>query len=225
MLLVTNIFPDETTSQVSHVFNLNWAKPSLKSFRPEQSLELSTTITDLWQSQGVPTALVQSYKKSLAHKKEIQHSFLVGVADPTGSIPEGHIYVPGMGVKLGVLEKLFVSQFPCKGQENSRLLPVLTSKPMVMNQTDWNFLNRFSFGVIILGNSCPGFQALPTLVADGDLDGDLYFVCWHEEIIKNVTSIPICFPVSMRTNELHANTIRHANWLAQAQDHAADLGT
>ena len=32
VLLVTNIFPDETTSQVSHVFNLNWAKYSLKSF-------------------------------------------------------------------------------------------------------------------------------------------------------------------------------------------------
>jgi hypothetical protein len=39
--------------------------------------------------------------------KEVQHLFLVGAADPTGSIPNGYIFVPGiMGVKQGVLENL-----------------------------------------------------------------------------------------------------------------------
>ena len=225
VLLVKSIFPSKTTAQVSHVLNLNWAEPSLKSFQPDQTLKLSTMITDLWQSQGVPSALIQSYKKSLTHMKEVHHSFLVGVADPTGSIPEGYIFVPGMGVKQCVLENLFVTRCPCMVQEDGRLLPVLNSKPMKMNQADWNFLNSFSFGVIIFGNSCPGFQALPSVVADGDLDGDLYFVCWHEAIVKSVMPLPICLSMSMSTNEKHTNTIRHADWLAQAQDLAANLGT
>ena len=109
VLLVKSIFPSKTTAQVSHVLNLNWAEPSLKSFQPDQTLKLSTMITDLWQSQGVPSALIQSYKKSLTHMKEVHHSFLVGVADPTGSIPEGYIFVPGMGVKQCALENLFVT--------------------------------------------------------------------------------------------------------------------
>jgi hypothetical protein len=55
---------------------------------------------------------------------------------------------------------------------------------MEMNQANWNCLSRFSFGVIVFGNSCPGFQVLTALVADGNLDRDLYFVCWLEAIVN-----------------------------------------
>lgn len=42
--------------------------------------------------------------------KEEEYLFLVGAADPTGSIPNGYIFVPGiMGVKQGALENLFVT--------------------------------------------------------------------------------------------------------------------
>jgi hypothetical protein len=32
---------------------------------------------------------------------------------------------------------------------------------------------------------------LPELVADGDLDGDLYFVCWDETILSQIQPVPI----------------------------------
>jgi hypothetical protein len=48
---------------------------------------------------------------------------------------------------------------------------------------DWDSLNARHFGDIYFGH---GVVPLPNLIADGDLDGDLYFVMWDTEIVKSV---------------------------------------
>lgn len=226
IMIVKGIFPGETTLQVGRVLNPLRVKPPPVSFQHEARLKLSHMITDLWESLGVPNSMIQSYKRSLKDVIEIRHSYLVGVADPTGIIPEGHIFVPGLGVAQGHLDTLFVTRCPCMVQEDGKLLPVLRSKPTGTDQLDWDFLNSFAFGAIIFGNSRPGFQALPTTIANGDLDGDLYFLCWHKEIVEHIEALPFALnkimPVVVEVEE--ANVVRHSDWLSRAQDIACDLG-
>jgi ribosomal protein L24 len=224
VMIVKGIFPGETTLQVGKVLNPCWKKPLPMSFQHVARLKLSPMITDLWESLAVPKSMIQSYKRSLKDVSEIRHSYLIGVADPTGIIPEGHIFVPGMGVAQGHLDKLFVTRCPCMVQEDGRLLPVLRSKPTGTDQLDWDFLNSFAFGAVIFGNSRPGFQALPTTIANGDLDGDLFFVCWHEEIVERIEALPFFLSKAMPASELDEATVRHSDWLSRAQGIACDLG-
>ena len=62
---------------------------------------------------------------------DLQHSCVVGVADPTHSIPPGHIFVTGaLGTEADV-PQLFVTRFPCTVRKDGLLLPLVTSPPGV----------------------------------------------------------------------------------------------
>ncbi|KAL3822159.1 hypothetical protein ACHAXA_011704 [Cyclostephanos tholiformis] len=53
-----------------------------------------------------------------------------------------------------------------------------------MSNDDWDMLCSYRFGTIIFPRSKEGSTPLPCVIADGDLDGDDYFVMWDEKIMN-----------------------------------------
>ena len=154
-------------------------KPEIK-FSPE----------DLFFAHGVSTDVLGKYEleAKLQSNPRFGHANLVGVSDPTGMIPSGHVFITGfLGVDCSA-ERLMVSRYPICKASDGRMLPFLSSKPRGMSREAWNFLAGLQFGAIIFGNPEPGCAPLPTLISQGDLDGDLYFVCWDQELLKGIVN-------------------------------------
>ena len=103
----------------------------------------------------------------------VEGSFVM--TDRLIALPKGHIFVPGMALQQR--GTLFVTRCPCVELEHGHLLPVVASKPPEMPNEQWKELNERHFGEIIFGNSQNGHRPLPETIANGDLDGDLYFIC------------------------------------------------
>jgi hypothetical protein len=116
--------------------------------------------------------------------KGVRHAGLVGLADFTGAIPPGHILLIGMGTTKGIAGKVFITRYPCTDAEDGRVLKVVQSKPPKMSDMDFDFLNALHFGGVVFGDPLPGHVPLPSLIAGGDLDGDLYVVCWDKKIVS-----------------------------------------
>jgi hypothetical protein len=109
-------------------------------------------------------------------------SFCLGAPDPTplGDIPQGFVAIPGLP---DYVKTILVSRSPCMHNGDMLRLPLLKERPPNMSMQDWNSLNARHFGDIYFGH---GTVPLPNLIADGDLDGDLYFVMWDTEIVESV---------------------------------------
>ena len=119
--------------------------------------------------KGVPSSLLANNRS--------QHCFLVGVADPTGALPEGHVFVTGVECH----DEVFVTRCPCVEPGDGRVFPVPMAKPTGMSNTDWDWLRGLQLGIVIF--STQGTRPMPLQCADGDLDGDYYFVCWNPDIV------------------------------------------
>mmetsp|Transcript_4241 Transcript_4241/g.12386 ORF Transcript_4241/g.12386 Transcript_4241/m.12386 type:complete len:269 (+) Transcript_4241:3-809(+) len=133
----------------------------------------------LWRALGVPAQAVQAYLDLVSRAPSpslVPHASLSGVADPFASLPAGTVLVPGLSTT-----RLFVTRFPCVKPADGRLLPVVNAKPPSMTQEQWEWLQQLPFGLIIF--SVRGDRPLPEICGSGDLDGDLYFACWHEELV------------------------------------------
>jgi len=118
---------------------------------------------------------------------------------------------------------VFVTRFPCAENSDGHLLPLVTVKPLAMAQAVWDDLVSRPFGGIIFGKSPPGQAPLPTLIANGDNDGDLYFVCWSENIL---THLIVPEPLSLAYSPPTASQLDqpwNENWLADAQKIIGDV--
>lgn len=109
----------------------------------------------------------------------------------------GHIFLPGLGLERKNHKQLFVTRSPCVRPNDGRLLPLVTSKPNNLSQNLWDWLNGLPFGLIVFANPKPGMKPLPAHVAGGDLDGDLYFCCWHPKIISSLAKAKKVSPSKM----------------------------
>ncbi len=196
-IVVTKSFPSGGNYTFSRVFKIEkhqTHKPLPKSFirevQKERSFKMSPMYSQVMESLGVSDATIESYRSDYhKHPEKIQHTHLVGMADPTGGLPSNTVFVTGMkGVEM---DKLFVTRSPCMERKDGRVLRVVTKKPDSMTSDEWEWLQNLSFGALIFANPKPGDRPLPELIADGDLDGDLYFVCWNKTILTNLNSIPI----------------------------------
>ena len=126
-----------------------------------------------------------------------KHSNLVGVADPTDSIPPGCVFISGIlpnhhhhqqqlrDSNDEFNENVLISRFPMTEASDGRLVPILRKKPPSMSNDDWEFLCSKPFGLVIFGNPAPGERSMPEQIAQGDLDGDGYFVCWDPCILQD----------------------------------------
>ena len=55
----------------------------------------------------------------------------------------------------------------------------MSMRPNGMDEQNWKFLCCLMFGLIIFANQQKdNDEPIPPEIANGDLDGDTYFVCW-----------------------------------------------
>ena len=104
-----------------------------------------------------------------------------GVADPTGQLPPGKVFISGcVGDKRGarklfgeVHSKVLLSRSPALLPSDAKLLEVVGQKPPKMSSANWKHLRSLGFGIVVFPGSQDGVPSLPHQVAEGDLDGDL----------------------------------------------------
>jgi hypothetical protein len=61
------------------------------------------------------------------------------------------------------------------------------------------------------------------MIADGDLDGDLYFVCWRQNILDQIKAAPMA-PTKINVDPTDVKKY-NPNWLKEAQASMTDLGS
>jgi len=182
-VVVTRTFPSSTSQQLERWLQGGEAN---KTLMEKQKPRMSPMVRRVLTSLNVADNDLTSHEKSRPRKE----AFLVGVADPTDYIPEGQVVIPGLNREqlpdVDGIHCVFVSRCPCIQPEDGKRLPVLLDRPEAMPPSAWDGVDGiFSrpFGDIIFSNKG---QALPETIAAGDLDGDKYFVCWTESIVKSV---------------------------------------
>lgn len=187
------------------------------TFRNElKKKKLSGMIVRLLLGLGVPEVISSQYKKECLKEETLRHAFVVGLADPTASLPPGSVFVPG----LDHSGDIFITRSPCLEAADARMVPVVSSKPPNMSDENWAFLQSLSFGSVVFANPKPGETPMPVMIADGDLDGDLYFLTWHLEILEHVKVLP--FDPTVIPAESKRGFPPQENWFAEAQDSMLD---
>lgn len=180
---------------------------------------MSEMVQLLLKHLGVPKAKLEGYM----NRQLAQDAFVVGVADPTGAIPAGCVFVTG----LQGVNKVFITRSPCVLPEDGRVLTAIDSiRPGHMKEADWQWLQGLPFGAVVFSGKGP--RPLPAVIADGDLDGDLYFVLWNQALLEHIKAKP----VQTRGDAPHKQvaalpgrnnaTARDKSWLAAAQRHMID---
>lgn len=211
-LLIKGCFPSKTSVQVA-----KYVLPPDVSAGGKYFNELTSMVTRLWNVLGVPESVIEKYIENTKDIKKRKHSFVVGLADPTGAIPQGHIFVPGLTDR----STLFVTRCPCMQPNDGHMLPVVTEKPRDMQPSDWEWLQTLPFGSIIFGNSRRGHASLPSRIANGDLDGDLYCLCWDDQILESITCTSLRIPPLEPKNS--RPWVEKPNWFKQTQELQCNL--
>jgi len=173
------------------------SRPITKSFKEGikkgKACKLSPMHTRILEGLGVPNEMTKQYTRNFKNNPEhLRHTHVIGMADPTNNLPPNSVFLTGTKDSDWELDQLFVTRSPCMEAEDGRVIKVVRTKPNGMENDEWDWLQSLHFGALIFGNPRRGERPLPELIAAGDLDGDLYFVCWDEKILSHIVhSIPI----------------------------------
>lgn len=162
-------------------------RPPEPSFSTKIEKSISLMVTRLWTSMGVPREVCADYKKRSTKTSDRNHAWVVGVADPTGKLPPDTVYVTGM--KNTRPTSVFITRSPCVHHDDGRVLSNVTDKPNEMTDTEWKFLEALSFSVVIFSNPREGCKSIPERIAAGDLDGDLYLICWDGKVLSSMNAV------------------------------------
>ena len=195
VMLVNGKFPSPKAQLVGrsinpdHPLQVSSAPPSRET--PEQLVKRgkSEMIPRLWKSLGVASSVCDKYKKQFKSWAHNKHTYVVGCTDTTQAIPSTHVFVTGCHSRgQFITEHFFATRSPCIDPKDSRVLEQLTRRPRGMSAQDWEWLLTLPFGVIFYPDAPAGMRPMPTLIANGDLDGDLYFLCWDQEVLTSLNS-------------------------------------
>lgn len=226
-LVVKNTFPTSKNVQLGRSLTLqNSTPPSLSHFRNKDQGP-GEMVERLWRSLGVKRSISARYAKRCNQKGTLaglKHAYLLGVADPTGFLPRGHVFVPGMGKEHGKRGRIFITRSPCIEPSDGRMVPICNTKPRRMPNVMWEWLTRFPFGIVFFGGPRVHSEPLPVLLG-GDLDGDAYLVCWDDEILDNVkpvAAIPVRVECELVKGSRDSKR-QSGDWLADAQEAMLDI--
>lgn len=200
--------PSQTSLDIGSIIN---GGKSSKSFRPKC---LGDMISRLLLAWGVPkdvldtnSATLNNLDKSSRKNMIISHAYVRGVADPTGEIPAESCFLTGFNNDSNSLLKtdfVFITRSPCIRASDGKKINVMTTKPPSMSDESYSFLTSLPFGLIIFGFPTDKMKATPELIAEGDLDGDRFFVCWDANIL---TYLKADFVIQQT-----ASSVKHDIW-------------
>jgi len=174
----------------------------------------------VFKGLGVPKQIAEHYEKRSTKKENLKHAFLRGVIDPTDKILSGYVFLTGMDHCEEIQDKVFITRSPCLKPDDARMVRVMRTKPHKMSFKDWQWLKSIPFGSIIFGLPEKGMKSLPEYIADGDLDGDRYLVCWSNDMLKYIDGIPIEEMPSDESSAIISRT--NTEWLKDAQRQMVD---
>lgn len=195
--------------------------PPQKSFKSKIHKPLSDMICRLWKSMAVPERVFDKYKTRALEPDGRRHAWVAGVSDMTDKLPPDAVFVTGM--KDRQPSDIFVTRSPCTKYEDGRVLSCVTEKPADMSDAEWVWLGRLPFGCIVFSNPRPGRMSIPERIASGDLDGDLYLVCWDEVILKHMHADPLP-DRPMKDDGVLRREEANANWFEDTQKLMVDSG-
>jgi hypothetical protein len=222
------LHPNSTNEMVGRLLDPNGRKITKTFEKDLKKKKLSDMITRIWKGLGVPEDVIADYVKRSLRPTHLNHAFLVGLGDPTNELPPGSIFVTGLQHSNLDMEKLFVTRSPCVEPRDGRMLPLVTSKPDYMSLANWEWLQTLPFGSIMFGNPMPGERPLPELIASGDLDGDLYFICWNKTILSHIRAEKITDSermLPMDDSDKPKEQPYDPNWLENTQEVMIDAAS
>jgi hypothetical protein len=184
--------------------------------RQIKTKKLKDMVLTLWNSLGVPEHELKRYAKESLEPNRHNHAWVVGTADPTGALPPDHVFVPGMGKAQP--EKIFVTRSPCLRHDHGRLLPTVTTQPRDMSLADWEFLNSLPFGSVIFSRPRAGSMSMPERIASGDLDGDLYLICWDFALLSCMNNVDAMVDQPIEDDGVLKTVPSNPRWLEEARD-------
>ena len=228
-LIIKSEFPSSTNRVMGKL--LLGAEPLSESDKKklDEKRELSPMISRLWAALGVPRRVINEYQRKPV--EAMTHAWTVGVADMC-TLPAGHIFVTGLQptlVQAGGPHEVFITRSPCIKPGDGRMLPVVTEQPAAMDDRTWRWLLALPFGAVVFSSQGDG-APLPASIAQGDLDGDLYFICWDKHVINHVQQRELVagvdepaymYPAFVPEDKQPIRT--GETWLAQVQDKLSDL--
>jgi hypothetical protein len=215
----TGVHPSATNLKVSKVLN-GALLPA--TFKPTK---LSEMIRILLKLKGVPSDVVDRYAKTSrdAGGSGLRHANLQGLADSTGGIPSGYVFVTGALEMAQFKDSVFVTRYPCTEGSDGLKLPTLTKKPATMSHADWDMLTGLAFGGLVFGKPRQGQRSLPSQIG-GDLDGDLYFVLWQDEIRSHIPlSRQVHCDDADAGDEPFQSRQWNDRWFREAQEYMCDV--
>jgi RNA dependent RNA polymerase len=180
-LITKGVYPTKPNTNIGRYLDPESKDPP-KSFMERPAKRLSDMYFNLMQGLGVPSQVLERYRRNAMNMKGLRHTHLRGVLDPTGLLPEDAVYITGI-IPEG-LKKVFVTRSPCLEPSDAKVLKIVSSRPSRMPQKSWEQLCGYAFGHIIFPVPKRSPVPLPILVGEGDLDGDDYFVCWDDDILN-----------------------------------------
>ncbi|KAL3827116.1 hypothetical protein ACHAXA_002351 [Cyclostephanos tholiformis] len=227
-IVIKNVFPSSDNFIIGRKFlssqdpNKKRLKPitELKGFKKSlttaKSCKISSMHVRLLTGLGVAALSLEQYSRNYKKDPEkLCHTHLVGMADPTNKLPPNSVFITGMTGSIP--DELFITRSPCLEATDGRVIKVVRTKPDGMENDDWNFLQSLTFGAVIFGDPKQGDRSLPELIADGDLDGDLYFVCWDETVVSQIRRIPITDDERFKPPEHDGGGKYDPEWFSKAQ--------
>lgn len=154
-------------------------------------------------------------------------------ATTTLRLRPGEVFVTGLtSVQRG---EYLVTRMPAMKVEDARLLKNVRTKPLGMDETDWQEWTELPFGVIIFGSPEEGMKTIPEQISGGDLDGDYYCVFWEDSIVDYVRDnkcvIPVTYDVPVeeedcwKGNKDDLGEPRDPSWLEKVQNHMSTLAS
>ncbi|CAE7326310.1 RDR2 [Symbiodinium sp. CCMP2592] len=214
-IVVTQAFPSSTSFELAKCLLGTGKRQATQSLLKKQGPKLSDMVRRLLQGLGVGQNDISAFEK----ERPRQEAFLVGVTDPSFAIPEGQVFLPNLIDHVPVIDgvpSVFVSRCPCIEPKDGKRLRVLVERPSGMSLEDWDALRSRAFGEIIF----PGKgRALPESIAEGDLDGDRYYVCWNNCIVSSVSPCQEEPAQAVETGPKSQHSRADPAWLARAQEH------
>jgi len=247
VMIAKQLFPAHSNRYLGRYLSPNLKDPPT-SFEASHVKRFSDMYKRLWKGFGVPIEDIKRYVEGAKTRNGLRHASLVGVCDPTGKLPEGHVFVTGedkcplTGQPKPFVEgreKLFVSRSPCVEPSDAHILPVVNTKPNNMQRNEWDHLCSYPFGLIIFATpKNKKVIPLPVKVADGDLDGDQYFVCWDSKILETFDDEDVqrkmkasyVIDKSKRSgclndkeNRVISRQLGSPNWLEEAQNQMLEI--
>mmetsp|Transcript_10202 Transcript_10202/g.22683 ORF Transcript_10202/g.22683 Transcript_10202/m.22683 type:complete len:1127 (-) Transcript_10202:57-3437(-) len=192
-VVIKNIFPCERNVQLGRYLHPD--EDACNSWKKNKQKELSEMHQRMLIGFGVKKEDIHAYARRSTSPDHLKHAHLKGAADPTMKIPEDKIFISGYTTNSNgerdlfgnCFNQVYCSRSPAVSPYDAKILSVVAERTEDMSGDEWDLLCSYKWGTVIFGAPRTRLSApLPCCIADGDLDGDDYFICWDDEIVAHL---------------------------------------